>query len=54
MQINEMKERIKKEKARGARLERKVLLHVSLNTQDQVTQNTPLHQAALGDSYRAS
>uniref|UniRef100_A0A3P8QSE1 DUF4200 domain-containing protein n=1 Tax=Astatotilapia calliptera TaxID=8154 RepID=A0A3P8QSE1_ASTCA len=35
MQINEMKERIEKEKARGARLERKVLLHVSLNTQDQ-------------------
>lgn len=47
-----MKERIEKEKARGARLERKVLLHVSLNTQDQVTQNTPLHQAALGDFYR--
>lgn len=47
-----MKERIEKEKARGARLEWKVLLHVSLNTQDQVTQNTPLHQAALGDFYR--
>ncbi|XP_054872316.1 cilia- and flagella-associated protein 100 isoform X2 [Amphiprion ocellaris] len=35
LQINDMNQRIDKEKARGAKLKQKVQLHVSLNTEDQ-------------------
>jgi len=35
-QINFMSQRIDKEKARGAKLERNIQLHVSLSTEDQV------------------
>ncbi|XP_026213755.1 cilia- and flagella-associated protein 100 isoform X2 [Anabas testudineus] len=35
LQINEINQRIEKEKARGNKLKQKVQLHVSLNTQDQ-------------------
>nr|XP_046263039.1 cilia- and flagella-associated protein 100-like isoform X2 [Scatophagus argus] len=35
LQINDIKQRIEKEKARGAKLKQKVQLHVSLNTEEQ-------------------
>ncbi|XP_062281279.1 cilia- and flagella-associated protein 100-like [Scomber scombrus] len=35
LQINDVNQRIDKEKARGAKLEQRVQLHVSLNTEDQ-------------------
>uniref|UniRef100_A0A671Y3R5 Cilia- and flagella-associated protein 100-like n=1 Tax=Sparus aurata TaxID=8175 RepID=A0A671Y3R5_SPAAU len=35
LQINDMNERVDKEKKRGAKLKQKVQLHVSLNTEDQ-------------------
>lgn len=36
LQINDMKQRIDKEKSRGVKLKLMVQLHISLNTEDQV------------------
>uniref|UniRef100_A0A3B4ZYQ1 Cilia and flagella associated protein 100 n=1 Tax=Stegastes partitus TaxID=144197 RepID=A0A3B4ZYQ1_9TELE len=44
LQINDINQRIDKEKARGAKLEQKVQLHVSLSTEDQ-----DMMLAALGE-----
>lgn len=36
LELNDMNQRIDKEKARGTKLKQKVQLHVSLKTEDQV------------------
>uniref|UniRef100_A0A671Y4Z8 Cilia- and flagella-associated protein 100-like n=1 Tax=Sparus aurata TaxID=8175 RepID=A0A671Y4Z8_SPAAU len=48
LQINDMNERVDKEKKRGAKLKQKVQLHVSLNTEDQ-----DLMLEALGEKVAA-